>query len=93
MLLLIEIWIIHTLTTFFKKKSSLLENSAIAALCGATDGTYDEPAIMDIVHKFTLNKAQERAFRIIAYHTLGRSKVGPQLRMGCLEKEALEKVV
>ena len=47
-----------------------------------TDGTYDEPSIMDIVHKFTLNKAQERAFRIIAYHTLGRSKVGPQLRMG-----------
>ena len=47
-----------------------------------TDGTHDEPAIMDIVHKFTLNKAQERVFRIIAYHTLGRSKVGPQLRMG-----------
>src|SRR5436190_9753836 len=35
-----------------------------------------------IVHKFTLNKAQERAFRIIAYHSLGRSKLGPQLRMG-----------
>lgn len=47
-----------------------------------TDGTYDEPAIMDIVHKFTLNKAQEYAFRIITYHTLGRTKVGPQLRMG-----------
>ncbi len=44
-----------------------------------TDGMHDEPAIMDIVHKFTLNKAQERVFRIIAYHTLGRSKVGPQL--------------
>ena len=47
-----------------------------------TDGTDDEPAIMAIVHKFTLNKEQERAFRIIAYHSLGRSKVGPQLRMG-----------
>ena len=47
-----------------------------------TDGTYDELAIMDIVHKFTLNKAQQHAFCIIAYHTLGRSKVGPQLRMG-----------
>ena len=47
-----------------------------------TDGTDDEPAIMAIVHKFTLNKAQEHVFRIIAYHTLGRSKVGPQLRLG-----------
>ena len=37
---------------------------------------------MAIVHKFTLNKEQERAFRIIAYHSLGRSKVGPQLRIG-----------
>ena len=47
-----------------------------------TDGTYDEPAIMHIVHNFTLNKAQQHAFRIIAYHTLERSKVGVQLRMG-----------
>jgi len=47
-----------------------------------TDGTDDEPAIMDIIHKFTLNEAQQRVFHIIAYHTLGRSKVGPQLRMG-----------
>ena len=47
-----------------------------------TDGTHNEPAIMGIVHRFTLNTAQERAFHIIAYHTLGRSKVGPQLRMG-----------
>ena len=47
-----------------------------------TDGTDDEPAIMDIIHKFTLNEAQQRVFRIIAYHTLGRSKVGPQLRLG-----------
>src|SRR5205814_2063947 len=47
-----------------------------------TDGTYDELEIMDIVHKFTLNKAQQRAFHIITYHTLGRSKVGRQLRMG-----------
>ena len=37
---------------------------------------------MDIIHKFTLNEAQQRVFRIIAYHTLGRSKVGPQLRLG-----------
>src|SRR5437667_10308525 len=37
---------------------------------------------MAIVHKFTLNKVQERVFRIIAYHTLGRSKVSPQLRLG-----------
>ena len=47
-----------------------------------TDGTDDEPALMDIVHRYTLNKAQELAFRIIASHTLGNSKVGPQLRMG-----------
>jgi hypothetical protein len=47
-----------------------------------TDGTDDEPAIMDIIHKFTLNEAQQRVFRIIAYHTLGRSKIGPQLRLG-----------
>jgi hypothetical protein len=44
-----------------------------------TDGTNNEPAIMRIVEQFTLNNAQQRAFRIIAYHTLGRSKVGPQL--------------
>ena len=37
---------------------------------------------MNIIHKFTLNKAQQRVFRIIADHTLGRSKVGPQLRLG-----------
>ena len=37
---------------------------------------------MDIIHKFTLNETQQRVFRIIAYHTLGRSKVGPQLRLG-----------
>ena len=37
---------------------------------------------MDIIHKFTLNEAQQRVFRIIADHTLGRSKVGPQLRLG-----------
>ena len=42
-----------------------------------TDGTHDEPAIMGIVQKFALNTAQEHAFHIIAYHTLGRSKVGP----------------
>jgi len=47
-----------------------------------TDGMDDEPAIMDIIHKFTLNEAQQRVFRIVAYHTLGRSKVGPQLRLG-----------
>ena len=47
-----------------------------------TDDTDDEPAIMDIIHKFTLNEAQQRVFRIIAYHTLGRSKVGPQLHLG-----------
>ena len=47
-----------------------------------TDGTDDDPAIMDIIHMFTLNEAQQRVFRIIAYHTLGRSKVGPQLRLG-----------
>jgi hypothetical protein len=47
-----------------------------------TDGTSDEPAIMQIVRQFTLNAEQERALRIIAYHTANRSKVGPQLRMG-----------
>ena len=47
-----------------------------------TDGTNDEPAIMHIVSKFTLNTEQERAFRIVAYQTLDRSRVGPQLRLG-----------
>src|SRR6266496_4161371 len=47
-----------------------------------TDGMDDEPVIMDIIHKFTLDEAQQRIFRIIAYHTLGRSKVGPQLSLG-----------
>ena len=56
-----------------------------------TDGTHDEPAIMDIIHKFTLNKAQERTFRIIAYHTLGRSKVDPQLRMGVFGEDGTGK--
>jgi hypothetical protein len=46
------------------------------------DGTDDGPVITDIIHMFTLNEAQQRVFRIIAYHTLGRSKVGPQLRPG-----------
>ena len=47
-----------------------------------SDASDEDAAIKHIVTKFTLNNAQERAFRIIAHHTLGRSKVGPQLRMG-----------
>src|SRR5205814_1656344 len=47
-----------------------------------TDGTDDEPAITHIISRFTLNTAQEYAFRIIAYHALDKRKVGPQLRMG-----------
>ena len=59
-----------------------------------TDGTDDEPAIMDIIHKFTLNKAQERVFRIIAYHTLGRSKVeSTVVNGGVWRRRHSEKVV
>jgi len=47
-----------------------------------SDVSEDEAAIMRIARRFMLNTAQERAFRIIAYHSLGRSRVGPQLRMG-----------
>ena len=47
-----------------------------------THGTDDDPAIVDIIHNFTLNEAQQRVFRIMADHTFGRSKVGPQLRLG-----------
>jgi len=47
-----------------------------------TDGTNNEPAILHIVSKFTLNTEQERGFRIVAYHTLNGSHVGPQLRLG-----------
>src|SRR6266496_759320 len=47
-----------------------------------SDSSGDEAAIMDIIKAFMLNAAQEHAFRIIAYHSLGQSKVGPQLLMG-----------
>ena len=46
-----------------------------------TDGTHNKRVIMGIVQNFALNTAQEHAFCIIAYHTLG-NKVSPQLRMG-----------
>ena len=35
-----------------------------------------------IIHDFSLNKEQTPAFRIIADHSLGHGKFGPQLRMG-----------
>jgi hypothetical protein len=47
-----------------------------------TDGTEDEAAVQHIVVKFTLNIEQARAFRIVADHTLGKSKFGDQLLMG-----------
>ena len=47
-----------------------------------TDGTEDDLAIRRTVDRYTLNAEQERAFRIIADHTLGKSAVGEQLLMG-----------
>jgi len=41
-----------------------------------TDGT------QIIIQQFNLNDDQAFAFQIIVDHTIGRSKVGPQLRMG-----------
>ena len=47
-----------------------------------TDGREDDLAIHRIVDRFTLNAEQERAFRIVADHSLGKSAVGQQLLMG-----------
>jgi ABC-type dipeptide/oligopeptide/nickel transport system ATPase subunit len=47
-----------------------------------TDGTEDEAAVQHIVVEFTLNTEQARAFRIVADHTLGKSKFGNQLLVG-----------
>ena len=66
------------------QQSRIIDNSTndISPRVFITDGIDDEPAIMHIISRFTLNTAQERAFDIIAYHALDKSKVGPQLRMG-----------
>src|SRR5205809_577667 len=61
-----------------RKPSIILSNSVSVS----TSTLERALMIMDIIHKFTLNEAQQHVFRIIAYHTLGRSKVGPQLRLG-----------
>ena len=47
-----------------------------------TSGAEIEAAILEVVQKFTLNREQTRAFRIVANHSLGQSKVGTQLLMG-----------
>jgi hypothetical protein len=46
------------------------------------NGTEAELAIHRIVDQFTLNAEQERAFRIISDHSLGKSTVSQQLLMG-----------
>jgi hypothetical protein len=46
-----------------------------------TEGIDDEPVIIDIIHKFRLNKSEQHVFRINADHTSGRSKIGLQLRL------------
>src|SRR5881392_2499921 len=46
-----------------------------------TSGAEIEAAILEVVQKFTLNREQTRAFRIVANHSLGQSKVGTQLLM------------
>jgi len=47
-----------------------------------TDGTQIARGIQMIVRQFNLNNDQAFAFQIIVDHTIGRSKVGTQLRMG-----------
>jgi PIF1-like helicase len=47
-----------------------------------TDGTEDDAAINLIVHQFSLNTEQERAFRLIANHSLGKGNFDEQLLMG-----------
>ena len=46
------------------------------------DGTTDQAKIDLILQEFGLSKDQTKAFRIVADHSLGRGKFGPQLRMG-----------
>jgi len=46
-----------------------------------TSGAEIEAAILEVVQKFTLNREQTRAFRIVTNHSLGQSKVGTQLLM------------
>jgi PIF1-like helicase len=47
-----------------------------------TDGTEDDTAIDLIVRQFSLNTEQDRAFRIIVNHSLGKGNFGEQLLMG-----------
>jgi hypothetical protein len=47
-----------------------------------TDNTESEPIMKSIIDTFTLNERQEFAFRIIANHSIGITKVGPQLLIG-----------
>ena len=56
-----------------------------------TSGAEIEAAILEVVQKFTLNREQTRAFRIVANHSLGQSKVGTQLLMGIFGEGGTEK--
>ena len=47
-----------------------------------TDGTQIARGVQTIIQQFNLNDDQAFAFQIIVDQTIGRSKVGPQLRMG-----------
>jgi hypothetical protein len=47
-----------------------------------TDNTESEPIMKSIIDTFTFNERQELAFRLIANHSIGITKVGPQLLMG-----------
>ena len=47
-----------------------------------TDGTQIARGVQTIIQQFNLNDDQAFAFQIIVDHTIGRSKVGSQLRMG-----------
>jgi len=64
------------------KPPSHNDSTSVKPFVFLSDGTDDEPAIIDIVRSFNLNEEQERALRIVVYHSLGRSKVGSQLLMG-----------
>ena len=47
-----------------------------------TDGIEYDHAILEVVDRFTLNDDQKLAFRVIADHSTGRSRLGTQLLMG-----------
>jgi len=65
-----------------------LSDSRASAAATSTDFTNDiaQPDVFltydSLVEQFELNDKQKLAFRIISDHSLGKNKVGPQLRMG-----------